>query len=488
MKKYLILTFIMIFAGIFIFSTAQGPVFRLRMWDTDNSHYAEHIWNENEASANRILNWILNAGNRTINLSGNLTLAGNFTTASAASIATDSGQSGKYLTNDGAGNWSWNIVSTTDEKVGIDSLATAGYLGAAYNDGVLRVTLDELTYTDGGDFITIGLANTATARTALGLAIGTNVQAYDADLTTYAGITPSANIQSFLGSADYATARTNLGVAIGSDVQAYDADLTTYAGITPSANVQALLAAADYAAFKTSLSLNLVENTALSTWAGTASITTVGDVTVASITGPAAPLDINTATVQDVNFWDTIASGNPSINIYGYNTAGSDLESGSFSMDDTNDEFVISVPNSVNNEGVTVQLNEANQAFRVRDSGGSVAMQAMAETDSIGGQFVGDNLISEQYYNSSLANGAFVNLLGTTNGGWGFVKVGDGEEYAQFIYTSAGVVTLIVNSANVVNTDTAAKFCIFDGGLVPTIKNNLGVAKAVELVFYYVAD
>jgi hypothetical protein len=66
------------------------------------------------------------------------------------------------------------------------------------------------------------LNNTATARTNLGVAIGTNVQAYDADLTT-------------LGAGGSA-ARSFLGLAIGTDVQAYDADLATIAGLTPTNN------------------------------------------------------------------------------------------------------------------------------------------------------------------------------------------------------------------------------------------------------------
>ena len=48
----------------------------------------------------------------------------------------------------------------TDEKVGIDSLATAGYIGSASSDGVLR-TSAPLTYTDGGDYITLGIDETA---------------------------------------------------------------------------------------------------------------------------------------------------------------------------------------------------------------------------------------------------------------------------------------------------------------------------------------
>ncbi len=61
--------------------------------------------------------------------------------------------------------------------------------------------------------------------------------------------------------ADAAAVRTAAGVVIGTHVQAYNANLTTYAGIAPSANVQTLLGSADFSAFKTSLSLNNVDNT-----------------------------------------------------------------------------------------------------------------------------------------------------------------------------------------------------------------------------------
>lgn len=47
----------------------------------------------------------------------------------------------------------------------------------------------------------------------------------------------AANVATFLGSADYAAMRTNMGLVISTNVQAYDADLTTWAGVTPGAGV-----------------------------------------------------------------------------------------------------------------------------------------------------------------------------------------------------------------------------------------------------------
>lgn len=52
-----------------------------------------------------------------------------------------------------------------------------------------------------------------------------------------ADITVSANVDALLACADNAAMRTALGLVISTNVQAYDADLTTWAGITPGTGV-----------------------------------------------------------------------------------------------------------------------------------------------------------------------------------------------------------------------------------------------------------
>jgi hypothetical protein len=50
-----------------------------------------------------------------------------------------------------------SVGGTDAFTVKVDAGATAGYLGAAYNDGVLRTDGTIVTYSDGGDYVTIGL-------------------------------------------------------------------------------------------------------------------------------------------------------------------------------------------------------------------------------------------------------------------------------------------------------------------------------------------
>jgi len=75
--------------------------------------------------------------------------------------------------------------------------------------------------------------------------------------------------------------------------------------------------------------------------------------------------------------------------------------------------------------------------------------------------------------------------LPDASSGFGFFQIGDGEEYAQISWDSAANVTLLLNSANVVNTDTDTNFCLFDNGTAVRVRNRLGAAKKVIFRYNY---
>jgi len=128
-------------------------------------------------------------------------------------------------------------ITTSRTNLGLGSIATASasaYLAVANN------------FSD--------VNSASTCRTNLGLAIGTNVQAYDAGLLSIAGLTTAADKGIYTTASDtyatfdlsangrtlvgqtFANMRVSLGLVIGTDVQAYNAKLAAFAGLTGAAN------------------------------------------------------------------------------------------------------------------------------------------------------------------------------------------------------------------------------------------------------------
>jgi hypothetical protein len=183
-------------------------------------------------------------------------------TAIAGLATTD----GNIIVGNGS-TWVAESGATARTSLGL----TIGTNVQAYDAGLqsisgLTTSADQMIYTTGSDtYATTGLtaagrailddADASAQRTTLGLAIGTNVQAYDAGLQSISGLTTLANQmiyttgsdtyattgltaagRAILDDADASAQRTTLGLAIGTDVQAYDAGLLSIAGLTTSAN------------------------------------------------------------------------------------------------------------------------------------------------------------------------------------------------------------------------------------------------------------
>jgi len=134
------------------------------------------------------------------------------------------------------------LVPGTDVQVYDACLTSIALLGTAADRGIYFTGVDtaaEFVLTAAGRAI-LDDANAGDQRTTMGVAIGSDVQAWDAQLDDIAALAVTdsnfivGNGAAWLAESG-ATARTSLGVAIGSDVQAYSAVLKSIADNTGTA-------------------------------------------------------------------------------------------------------------------------------------------------------------------------------------------------------------------------------------------------------------
>jgi len=146
------------------------------------------------------------------------------------------------VSRDSSGNTAVNQLTCASTLTGVG----ANFSGPV-SVGSITIAGGSIPVSAGGT----GATTAQNARTNLGLAIGSDVQAYSSNLQAISGLTPVADrlpyftgastsalttftsfARTLVASSDVFSARTNLGLVLGTDVQPFDADLSAIAGIT----------------------------------------------------------------------------------------------------------------------------------------------------------------------------------------------------------------------------------------------------------------
>jgi len=178
-------------------------------------------------------------------------------------------------------------------------------IGSTTDAGAGNILLNGLTAssfveTDGSKILVSKTA--AQMRTDLGLVIGTNVQAFDSDLSTLAGLTATTDnfivsVSSAWASRTPAQVRTTLALTVGTDVQAWDADLDALAALSGTHTIYYRSASNTWSAVTIGTGLDFTSATLSATGTSTTVATDViwdakGDLAVGTGADTAAKLTV----------------------------------------------------------------------------------------------------------------------------------------------------------------------------------------------------
>ena len=164
-----------------------------------------------------------------------------------------------------------NVVTSSLTQVG--TIATGTWQGTAVADSYVA---SAATWNAKQSALTFGISSGNVTKAGAGIADNDFIRV---DGTTFEGRSASEVLSDIGGQASL-----TFGIADTNAVDIDDSDVADndFAKFTSSG-----LEGRDYSEVKTDLSLNNVENTALSTWAGTSNITTLGTITTGTWTGTA---------------------------------------------------------------------------------------------------------------------------------------------------------------------------------------------------------